>query len=695
MPRASLAGAVSLRSLAAGIIVSLGAIAPAAPAAAAIGTSGNVSDANTGEPYNGADDPWVTTYLTVGDSAPGSMTISGGSMVDNSSTGRIAFNADASTSSVTVTGNGSKWDNAGSLGVGIYGAGALVVTDGGSVSSGNVHVGFRGTGTLNITGGGSVVSGTGYLGAFAGSNGTATVGGGTGSSVWETPALVVGDYGAAELNIVDGGSVFSRVGGIIGRNSGGNGVATVGGSASAWTTLDVLVIGDEGSGILNITDGGSVSSSRGEIGQESGGSGTVTVGGGAGAATWTNVFGVTVGNGTGRTGVLNIEAGGLVIANALNGGSASSGVNFDGGTLRITSTDSASNSINLLSGGGTIDVSTVGTAFTITSSIGGAGGLTKTGGGTLVLTGANSYLGHTIVSNGTLRMSGSGSTGSFASSPTISLATGAKLDVSSASLSGGRFTLASGQTLQGTGLVVGNLGAAPGATLAPGASIGTLTVNGVTLAAGGSLAFAAGSTLAVEIDVDAMPDADLLDVNGSINLGGATLDLTLLNTPWTFASPATFVIVQNEASDPIMGTFADITGLPANWSAAIDYAYAGTDLLGRVGTGNDLAVTLNAPNPGVYLGADFNEDGFVDGNDLAAWQAEFGREMDATHAHGDANEDGGVNGTDVLIWQQQLGKSPILSTELAGTIVPELTSWALALFGLGGGFLRRRGLRRL
>ena len=73
---------------------------------------------------------------------------------------------------------------------------------------------------------------------------------------------------------------------------------------------------------------------------------------------------------------------------------------------------------------------------------------------------------------------------------------------------------------------------------------------------------AAGATLAVEIDVDATPDADLLDVVGTINLGGATLDLTRLNTPPLVASPATFLIARNDSSDPITGTFAAITGLP-------------------------------------------------------------------------------------------------------------------------------------
>src|SRR5262249_43510186 len=141
---------------------------------------------------------------------------------------------------------------------------------------------------------------------------------------------------------------------------------------------------------------------------------------------------------------------------------------------------------------------------------------------TLELRGANGYSDGTTVSGGTLKLSAAGS---FASSPTISLATGTKLDVSGvtsgANFSGGRFTLMSGQTLQGTGTVVGSLGVASGATLAPGSSIGTLATNNVSIDSGG--------TLALEINLSPALDADLLDVTGTVSFSSAILNLSLLN----------------------------------------------------------------------------------------------------------------------------------------------------------------------
>ncbi len=49
--------------------------------------------------------------------------------------------------------------------------------------------------------------------------------------------------------------------------------------------------------------------------------------------------------------------------------------------------------------------------------------------------------------------------------------------------------------------------------------------------------------------------------------------------------------------DPVTGTFATITGLPDDDIATIDYAFLGTDSLGRTGTG--IAINLTPiPEPG-------------------------------------------------------------------------------------------------
>ncbi len=75
---------------------------------------------------------------------------------------------------------------------------------------------------------------------------------------------------------------------------------------------------------------------------------------------------------------------------------------LDGGTPRYLATFDLSNTrpLNLNTGGGTFD--TNGFDTTISQVIGGTGGLTKAGAGTLTLTGINTYLGPTAVSGGTL-----------------------------------------------------------------------------------------------------------------------------------------------------------------------------------------------------------------------------------------------------------------------------------------------------
>ncbi len=145
---------------------------------ATISASGNYT-ATSGAPYNGTDNPWSTNNLVVGDSAPASVTVNGGYTVSNTGTGTIANSAAASTSSVTITGTGSKWTNASSL-----------------------YVGAMGTGTLDVTSGGTLVSSfVNYLGNNIGSNGTVNVGGGSGASKWMLGIVYVGWQGNGTLNI--------------------------------------------------------------------------------------------------------------------------------------------------------------------------------------------------------------------------------------------------------------------------------------------------------------------------------------------------------------------------------------------------------------------------------------------------------------------------------------------------------------
>lgn len=78
--------------------------------------------------------------------------------------------------------------------------------------------------------------------------------------------------------------------------------------------------------------------------------------------------------------------------------------------------------------------------------------------------------------------------------------------------------------------------------------------------------------------------------------------------------------------------------------------------------------------------SDFNSNGTVGSDDLAAWTEGFGIVGNATAAQGDADFDHDVDGEDFLIWQRQFG---FLGTAPPSTAaIPEPTAAALAAIGL-------------
>ena len=147
---------------------------------------------------------------------------------------------------------------------------------------------------------------------------------------------------------------------------------------------------------------------------------------------------------------------------------------FSGGSLSNTGNHVVANDVNLGSNA-RISVA-VGEVLTMGGAITNAGGLTKLGGGTLSLNGNNSYSGATRVSNGTLRVNG------------VSSGTGG-------------LTVYSNATLGGTGSLRG-VTIADGAWLAPGNSIGTLTVSNLTLGSGSLLNFELAATNASDKVID-------------------------------------------------------------------------------------------------------------------------------------------------------------------------------------------------
>jgi autotransporter-associated beta strand protein len=210
------------------------------------------------------------------------------------------------------------------------------------------------------------------------------------------------------------------------------------------------------------------------------------------------------------TGATNILGGTLGVTSLANLGNGTV-LNIDGGAFKfLAAIDPSSKTVTIGSGGATFDSN--GLAVTLANPVGtgSTGSLTKTGAGSLSLVAANTYSGGTVVSGGTLLASnGSGS------------ATGS-----------GAVAVNTGGALGGTGTIAGAVNITSGGKLAPGASVGTLTV--------GSLDLDAGSTL--DIEFNTTPANDLVTVTGS---GGLTIDggaITLLQegTSNAFAAVGTY-----------------------------------------------------------------------------------------------------------------------------------------------------------
>ncbi|MGL6244350.1 autotransporter domain-containing protein [Pseudomonas sp.] len=185
------------------------------------------------------------------------------------------------------------------------------------------------------------------------------------------------------------------------------------------------------------------------------------------------------------------------------------------------------------------------------NDISGHGGLTKQGIGTLVLTGANTYAGPTLVNQGRLAINGS---------------------------------LLSAVTVNESGILGGNgrisaLTAKSGGTVAPGNSIGTLQV-------AGDVVFEPGSTYAVELSPTS---SDQIIAGGKAVIDGATVSLSLENSP---------TLLTTREVQSLLGTQYNILqaagGIEGRFGAVLpNYLFIG-GALDYSATGIQLAVERNA-----------------------------------------------------------------------------------------------------
>lgn len=138
--------------------------------------------------------------------------------------------------------------------------------------------------------------------------------------------------------------------------------------------------------------------------------------------------------------------------------------------------------------------------------------------------------------------------------------------------------------------------------------------------------------------------------------------------------------------NPVDSSSTSVTDTTPNGNVSSDLTSAMNSLAMRQGTagparvlvdvasiGDSFSDVLTAVSGGgpTFSPADFDEDGFVDADDLATWQTGFG-----VNASGDTNNDTVTDGADFLVWQQEYtGPAPPIAA------VPEPATLVVGLVG--------------
>ncbi|MGH6734975.1 MAG: autotransporter-associated beta strand repeat-containing protein [Methyloceanibacter sp.] len=335
--------------------------------------------------------------------------------------------------------------------------------------------------------------------------------------------------------------------------------------------------------------------------------------GGSGQLTKTANSALTLTNTNTYTGTTNIDEGALMLSGI--GSIANSSVNVAGGAaFDISGLTGIGASIQGLGGSGDVDLGdkilnvTAGSGD-FSGAIDGAGGGLTLSGGTQTLSGNNTYTGNTTINGGTLLVEGS-------------------IDDSALT------TVGNGGTLGGNG-ATGNVTVNNGGTLAPGASAGILSTLNVVMTAGASFS--------IELDgTTAGTGYDQLDVEGTVSLGGATLDASLGFAP---GAGDQFIIIDNDGStadgtaDPVQGTFDGLAQgaefLIGNRFFIIDYAG---------GDGNDVELTA----AGAIINGT-NAANTINGAQTVAGQPFATQFRDVINGKNGNDKISGLGGDDILI----------------------------------------------
>jgi hypothetical protein len=407
----------------------------------------------------------------------------------------------------------------------------------------------------------------------------------TGGTASLSANLNVGTSNSSATARVDGGSLTIA------------GTANVGNTTNTrWSTLQV----SNGTLDVNGADGVQLSTNTGTANSSqlllTGGTTTVqAIKYGAAASVANSRGDVLVNSGS----TLYIGSGGVSVVSA---NAYTANFNANGGTIGAKANWSTSVGI-ALTGNSTFraaDAASSSFDITLNGGLSGTGGLTKTGGGNLNLNTANNYTGSTTITAGSLVLGASGSI----TSPTI--VNNGNFNVSAVT---GGFTLASNQTLSGSGTVTGAMNVV--GTLSPGNSPGTMSTGNLAWSNGGDYnwqvldASGAAGTGYDTVSVTGTLDLASLTTGGfSLNLwsllstgpdvnGNATNFSDLLSYSWVLAS-TTGGVSGFDATDFVINTAAN------NGTSGFSNSFTGSFSVGV--SGNNLMLNYSAiPEPSAAL----------------------------------------------------------------------------------------------
>ncbi|AKC78278.1 outer membrane protein [Xanthomonas arboricola] len=326
--------------------------------------------------------------------------------------------------------------------------------------------------------------------------------------------------------------------GLTGSNTFSGGVNLLGGSVTVGTN------GALGTGAVNVSAGSVLSSAAVDLPNAFvlndfigiGGANTSRIGGGISGAGALNKIGtgtLTLGGSNTYAGGTTLGAGTLRIETntALGAGT----VTAAGGQLDTSAPLTLANNVALTN---TLGLGASGNALTLTGTLAGAGGVNKTGTGTLALNGANTFAGGTTLASGTLQLGSASAlgTGGLNVTGASNLSSSAPLTVANGISLGGPLNWTGAQALTLSGAINGG-----GSLIKSGAGDLTLTANNAytggtslstgRLVVGSNAALGTGTLTASGGELDATAAATLgntIALTGSLGVGssGNALNLT-------------------------------------------------------------------------------------------------------------------------------------------------------------------------